>query len=264
MKEIRNITVENIVGGRMAGAPAPDEVHKKALPCLTVGQVVHGSLGLALDGEEVQSTGEMGVFIAPAGRVQNWLFFPKDGVVKIHWAYMNVQIDGAPLGDTLSLPAVLPRAASGQIYAAIRAICEEGVLARRYIAAYRILDSLLSQATAHTPEEEERRALRRFVDAHHGDEIGAPELAAALSCSPTQIYRYTARFFGMSPSHYINHVRLQHVALELERTDRPVRTIALAAGFSDIPYFTRLFKRAFLLPPGEYRARCLRWNTGRI
>lgn len=264
MKRIRNITVENIVGGRMSGE-IDGEVYKKVLPCLTVGQVVHGNLGIALDGEEMISTGEMGVFIAPAGKVQKLMHVAgDDGIFKAHWAFMDVMVDGAPMGDVLTLPPVLPRAASGQIYAAIRAICEETILSRRYIAAYRMLDILMAHATAHEPEEENRRAIRRFVEGSFDRRIGAEEIAAALGCSAPQVFRYTAKYFGMSPANYVNHVRLSHAALALEETDKPVRTIALSVGFEDMPYFTKLFKKTFLLPPGEYRERRLRWDNGRV
>lgn len=264
MKRIRNVTVENIIGGRASYAPT-GELQKKLLPCLTVGQVVHGSLGLALDGEEMLSTGEMGVFIAPAGKLQKLMHLPgEDGIFKAHWAFMDVMVDGAPMGDVLTLPPVLPRAASGQIYAAIRAICEESVLSRRYIAAYRILDVLMAHATAHAPEEENRTAIRRFVEANFDRRIGAEEIATALGCSAPQVFRYTSRYFGTSPANYVNRVRLSHAAWQLEQTDKPVRTVALSVGFEDMPYFTKLFKRTFLLPPGEYRERRLLMDNGRV
>ena len=264
MKRIQNITVENIVGGRMSG-PCDGEIHKKALPCLTIGQATHGSFGIALDGEEMVSADEMCVFIAPAGKIQKLLpIAGADGLVKAHWAYMDVLVDGAPICDVLTLPTVLSRAASGQIYAAIRAICEESILSRKYIAAYRLLDVLLAHATAHEPEDPIRTAIRRFVKENYGRRIGADEIAAALGCSAPQVYRYTGRFFGLSPANYINHVRLSHAAWQLERTDAPVRQIALDVGFEDMPYFTKLFKKTFLLPPGEYRARRLRWDNGRV
>ncbi|MBO5050915.1 MAG: helix-turn-helix transcriptional regulator [Clostridia bacterium] len=264
MESIRNITVENIIGGRMSGS-LNDVAYKKSLPCLTVGQVVHGSMGISLAGEEMVSVGEMEVFIIPAGRTHQLLHMAgKDGVFKAHWAYMDVMVDGAPMGDVLTLPTVLSRAASGQIYAAIRAICEEGILCRRYIAAYRMLDILMAHATGHAPEEADRTAIRRFVDANFGERIGAEEIAAALGCSAPAVYRYTAKYFGMSPANYINHVRLTHAAWQLEQTSAPVRQIALSVGFEDMPYFTRLFKKSFLLPPGEYRERRLAWDNGRV
>ncbi|MBQ8350946.1 MAG: helix-turn-helix transcriptional regulator [Clostridia bacterium] len=264
MKRIRNITVENIIGGRASYAPT-DEIHKKILPCLTVGQVIHGSMGIALDGEEMISAGEMCVFIAPAGKLQKLMHVPgEDGIFKAHWAFLDVMVDGAPMGDVLTLPTVLPRASSGQIYAAIRAMCEETILSRRYIAAYRMLDTLMAHATAHEPEEETRTAIRRFVKANFDRRIGADEIAAALGCSAPQVFRYTNRYFGMSPANYVNHVRLSHAAWQLEQTDAPVRSIALSVGFEDMPYFTKLFKKTFLLPPGEYRERRLRMDNGRV
>lgn len=264
MKRIRNITVENIIGGRASYSPT-GEAQKKLLPCLTVGQVVHGDLALAIDGEEMVKAGEMNVFIAPAGKMQNLLHLPgEDGIFKAHWAFLDVMVDGAPIGDVLTLPTVLPRAASGQVYAAIRAMCEETVLARRYIAAYRMLDILMMYAEKHEPEDETRTAIRRFVAANFDRRIGAEEIAAALGCSAPQVFRYTAKHFGMSPANYINHVRLSHAAWQLEQTDAPVRSVALSVGFEDMPYFSRLFKKTFLLPPGEYRERRLRQDNGRV
>lgn len=264
MKRIQNLTVENIAAGRVSYA-ADNAVQKRILPCLTVGQVVHGSIGLAFEGKEMISAGEMEVFIVPAGKAQKLVHMAgPDGIFKAHWAFMDVMVDGSPMGDVLTMPTVLPRAAGGPIYAAIRALCEESILSRRYIAAYRILDVLMAHAERHEPEEPTRTAIRRFVKENFDRRIGADEIAAAMGCSAPQVFRYVKKYFGMSPANYVNHVRLSHAAWQLERSDAPVRQIALSVGFEDMPYFTKLFKKTFLLPPGEYRERRLRWDNGRI
>ena len=264
MKSLQNVTVENIVGLRAAYAPTGEE-QVLCLPCLTVGQVVHGSLQVEIDNGAPITVPEMAAFVLPAWRTVRLRHLPgEDGLFKAHWAYMDVKADGAPLCDVLTLPTLLSRAASGQNYAGVRAICEETVLCRRYIAAYRMLEVVLAQATAHAPEEPNRAAIRRFVRENLASRIGAEEIAAAIGCSAPQVFRYTARYFGLSPANYVNSVRLSLAAWELERTETPVRRIALSLGFEDMPYFTRLFKKAFLLPPGEYRARRAAQDGGRV
>jgi len=59
---------------------------------------------------------------------------------------------------------------------------------------------------------------------------------------------------GVSPTEYINKLRLQKAGEELLSTNKQVIAIAYDAGFENIPHFNQLFKRMFGVSPRAYRA----------
>jgi AraC-like DNA-binding protein len=59
----------------------------------------------------------------------------------------------------------------------------------------------------------------------------------------------------MSPLEYVHTLRLEESKQMLEGGDEPIEAIALAVGYEDPGYFTRLFKRKVNLTPAQYRRR---------
>ena len=58
---------------------------------------------------------------------------------------------------------------------------------------------------------------------------------------------------GCTYYNYVNTLRLRHACTLLKSTERPVKEIALGCGFSDISTFNKAFRKAYGIPPGEYR-----------
>ena len=83
--------------------------------------------------------------------------------------------------------------------------------------------------------------------------LRAAEIAKHLYCSVPQVFRYTRKYFGLSPSNYINGIRLQQAEIQLRTTDRQITQIALACGFYDCAYFSKLFKKNYAESPLVYR-----------
>jgi AraC-like DNA-binding protein len=52
---------------------------------------------------------------------------------------------------------------------------------------------------------------------------------------------------------YIIRQRLSRAAAALIGTDRPVKEIAELAGFHNLSYFTRRFRRVYMTSPARYR-----------
>ena len=141
-------------------------------------------------------------------------------------------------------------AAAGELIAEIggdRPVCE------RYAAVYRILGMLMEIGTLRSGPDTTLLHIRRFVAAGHAQRIGAQDIANEIHCSVSQVFRYTRKYFGMSPANYINSVRLRRAAELLEVPHESVGEIARSVGFDDLSYFSRLFSRAFGMSPGSYR-----------
>jgi AraC family cel operon transcriptional repressor len=59
--------------------------------------------------------------------------------------------------------------------------------------------------------------------------------------------------FGLTPSAYINRVRMDYAARELRVTARPITDIALDCGLSNLSHFYALFRNAHGHTPRAYR-----------
>lgn len=78
-------------------------------------------------------------------------------------------------------------------------------------------------------------------------------IAAAAGVSEVQLRRGFARHFGIPPSRYLLHVRLDAARRLLETTERSVIEIARTVGFDSQSYFTRRYKERFGHTPARNR-----------
>jgi AraC family transcriptional regulator len=65
--------------------------------------------------------------------------------------------------------------------------------------------------------------------------------------------RVFRRHNGCSPGEYLRRIRVRRACRLLADTDRPLSAIAYDTGYADQSHFTRHFKRAMGVTPGEYR-----------
>ena len=59
--------------------------------------------------------------------------------------------------------------------------------------------------------------------------------------------------FDMSVKEYINDARMKRAKFLLEHTDKMIYEIAIAVGFQDIDYFTKVFKQNAGCTPRDWR-----------
>jgi AraC-like DNA-binding protein len=112
-------------------------------------------------------------------------------------------------------------------------------------------------APAPVLSKEDLKLLQRAkekVESHLADSDYTTEQFASDMCmSRMSLYRKLQRITGQSPTEFVRMVRL-HVAAEMLRTDgMPVSEVASRSGFASPSYFTKCFKEAFGVLPGEYR-----------
>lgn len=106
-----------------------------------------------------------------------------------------------------------------------------------------------------TVGERWQRTVREFVDRHLGDpELGAAMIAQRLGVTP----RYVQMVFaGMdtTASAYIVDRRLELAAQLLSDGRARVTDVAFRAGFADLSYFYRSFRKRYGVSPKRYAAR---------
>ncbi|MBY4891911.1 AraC family transcriptional regulator [Rhodobacteraceae bacterium N5(2021)] len=79
--------------------------------------------------------------------------------------------------------------------------------------------------------------------------------------SQEHVCRATRRHLGLSPTQYINRIRMQHAAMLLAGTGRPVSEVAEEVGLENLSYFHKLFRLQYGTTPRSYRERHTRRAT---
>lgn len=94
-----------------------------------------------------------------------------------------------------------------------------------------------------------------YVESHYRSSLEVSELARIACLSESQFRKRFVKLFKISPSKFINRIRVQTAAKLLLSGDVSIAGVALQCGFCDQSYFTRQFSNFFGLTPKKYRDR---------
>jgi transcriptional regulator GlxA family with amidase domain len=101
-------------------------------------------------------------------------------------------------------------------------------------------------ALAHLPE---------WLLEHLAEPLPVTRMADEANMSVRNFCRVFGRTFGMSPSRYVERLRLERSRLLLTSTRSPIERIASKVGFESADAFRRVFRRCYGASPREYRER---------
>ena len=102
------------------------------------------------------------------------------------------------------------------------------------------LDSLFLQKVATTVRE------------HLSDsEFTVNDLCSEVAMSRTLLYEKTRKLLGMAPNDFIRDIRLKQAKALLEEGHQSVTEVAEACGFSDVRYFSTVFKKYYGISPSK-------------
>lgn len=82
---------------------------------------------------------------------------------------------------------------------------------------------------------------------------GVERLQALAGCSPEHLSRTFRRYLHMTPTLYVNQLRLDYAARRLVHSDLPIADVALEVGFENLSHFYHLFQKRFHSSPLQYR-----------
>jgi AraC family transcriptional regulator len=148
------------------------------------------------------------------------------------------------------LSEIIHETAAGRMYAEMASL----MLAGHIIQGYCDYGSPVSKPNVCHPLDYAR--LRRVLDYmadHISDQIALEDLADVACLSTFHFARVFALAVGVPPHRYLSRMRLENAMAALAAGRLPVSEIALKACFSTQASFTRAFRRATGLTPGEYR-----------
>lgn len=114
-----------------------------------------------------------------------------------------------------------------------------------------------------TPEEYEKRvenlemfnSVFEYVEGHYAQKISLQTAVNMVNLSQAHFCRLFKGLTGKTFIEYVNYIRLNKAEQMLKNSDMSVTEIAISVGFSDINYFSRLFKRYKGVSPTDIRKR---------
>jgi AraC-like DNA-binding protein len=103
---------------------------------------------------------------------------------------------------------------------------------------------------------ETQRLVRRamaYIHEHYADPISREDLARHLGMSSDYLTLCFRSEVGMTFVAYLNRYRVNQAKVLLADSDKNVKEVAIAVGFADSGYFTRVFRRQVGVTPDAYR-----------
>lgn len=126
-------------------------------------------------------------------------------------------------------------------------------------AMLRLLALLLRDCAGELPptdtaDTRRLKSLMRYVDEQGMAAIPVAQAAAVCGCSASHFMRWFRQMTGQSFAAFLTERRLHAAAEALRSTDEQIVTLAGAAGFDNLSYFNRCFKRRYGQSPKQFRA----------
>ncbi|WP_322894690.1 MULTISPECIES: AraC family transcriptional regulator [unclassified Yoonia] len=87
---------------------------------------------------------------------------------------------------------------------------------------------------------------------------GAAGLVAQAGKAHPHVSRSMRKFYGQTPSDYINRIRMEHAARALTSDAEPISQIAVDCGIPNMSHFHKLFRAAYGDTPLQYRQKLQR------
>lgn len=152
--------------------------------------------------------------------------------------------------------------ATDQLLAALRKLEETCTLKRELWQMdaknqiYAILLNLLRSAPTESYTTSRKLDMIRpavdFMHLHYDRSMTNEELAAMTAVSTVYFRKIFTQIYGMSPIHYLHHLRAEK-AKEILRSDfGSITDVAASLGYQSIYHFSKAFKRSTGLSPSEY------------
>lgn len=174
-------------------------------------------------------------------------------------AVMNLYFDTKQNGSTVEIH--LPRRMELAIQAKMTFLAREKtsltLMVRQDLVVSILLDCLLllysQQAYEESvPEWLEQACLRMRQNQNYLD--GLEKFIEIAGKSQEHLTRCMKKYYHVTPTEYINQIRLEQTTILLETTDDSILDIMLECGFNNVSHFNQLFKKNYGLTPSRYRA----------
>ena len=94
-------------------------------------------------------------------------------------------------------------------------------------------------------------AAREFIHDHRTQPLHLEQLARAVGLSKFYLHRLFVQIFALTPSQYLERIRMEEALRLLKKRNRSITEISFALGYNDITYFSRRFKKFYGISPRQ-------------
>lgn len=95
--------------------------------------------------------------------------------------------------------------------------------------------------------------IKRYIAQHFSGSVRVADIAASVSLNPSYCSTIFKQREGVAISDYLTAIRIRHAQDLLRHDTASITEIAAQAGFCDVYYFSRVFRRQCGLTPTAYR-----------
>ncbi len=129
---------------------------------------------------------------------------------------------------------------------------EQGYYVKCMALLYELLDCVLTNSYVPSTKKEKIMPAIDYIQQNYFKEIKCEELAQMCNMSYSYLKRLFAEVYGVSPQKYILSLKINSACGMLETEMFSVSQVAEQCGFSDITYFSRMFKKYVGVSPRAY------------
>lgn len=124
---------------------------------------------------------------------------------------------------------------------------------------YQLLCELLQYRIQNVKMPDKEQELMQKIDSflllHAFEEVDFEEVAARFGLSRSTFFRYWKRYCNVSPSRYLQDLRLQEMCRRLKESRARIDEIARDLSLGDPSYVSMLFRKKYKMPPLAYRKK---------
>jgi signal transduction histidine kinase/ligand-binding sensor domain-containing protein/DNA-binding response OmpR family regulator len=129
----------------------------------------------------------------------------------------------------------------------------------------RLREKLRAELMSSSPPVEVKSQDERFLktvkdkilERMNDEQLSVETLSEDVGLSRSQLLRKVTALTGMSVNELIRKLRLHRAAQLITQDWGPVSQIAYEVGFSNLSYFSKMFKEEFGIPPSEYTSKTI-------
>lgn len=160
------------------------------------------------------------------------------------------------LKSHVRIPGGLAQALSSKIMYLMRCMIQEGEIPAKELLMGILLESFIYLKNQKTSQEmipdwleyvhDEMRKKENYME-------GISRFVELSGKSQEHLIRMMKKYYKITPSAYLNYIRLEQAALLLRTTENNVLDIMLRCGYNNVSYFNQRFKEEYGTSPSRYR-----------
>ena len=113
-----------------------------------------------------------------------------------------------------------------------------------------------TQTSLHSEHTAKLKIVLEYIDQHYTEELSIAQLSGLCYFNEYHFMRFFKKYVGMSCLDYIKNLRLEKAAELLEQGTLSTLDVSLSAGFHNLSYFHREFKKKYGMTPKKFSEQC--------